>query len=365
MKKMRILAVALAMVTAFAMSASAADWNFYGNARIATFVTDNDTTNDTDFSENLHGNSRIGAKVKVGDELSGRFEYGTADGNANIRLLYGAWNFGAGSLIVGQDYAPAWHSISNQVYAGDNGLGGWGENYTDRTPQIKLVFGNFKLAFLEPNTGVYGAGGTGSKLLADIASTDAQYAGWMANFGTEVEMPAVQAKYALKYNNLDLALSGAYQTFDVNSATKTDNVDSYMVAAKFGIAFGAATLKASVFSGQNVGNIAVVDVAGGKGRKGYAIFDGTNDVIDVDAMGYALVAGYTINDMISLEAGVGYAEMEEDVDNSKEDDVVSYYIQAPLTLAPGVVITPEIGVVDYKQDQDDTTYYGAKWQINF
>ncbi|MCG8567507.1 MAG: hypothetical protein MI747_20740, partial [Desulfobacterales bacterium] len=104
---------------------------------------------------------------------------------------------------------------------------------------------------------------------------------------------------------------------------------------------------------------------GGKGRKGYAIFDGTNAVIDVDAMGYALVAGYTINDMISLEAGVGYAEMEEDVDNSKEDDVVSYYIQAPLTLAPGVVIVPEIGVVDYKQDQEDITYYGAKWQINF
>ncbi|MCG8568295.1 MAG: hypothetical protein MI747_24765, partial [Desulfobacterales bacterium] len=183
MKKMRIFAVALAMVTAFAMTASAADWNFYGNARIATFVADNDTTNDTEFSESLHGNSRIGAKVKVSDELSGRFEYGAFEGNANIRLLYGAWNFGAGTLIVGQDYAPAWMSVSNQAYAGDNGLGGWGENYTDRTPQIKLVFGGLKLAFLEPNTNYYAAAP------ADVAAEDT---------ATSYDMPAIQAKYTLK-----------------------------------------------------------------------------------------------------------------------------------------------------------------------
>jgi hypothetical protein len=40
MKKKIFLGGIAAMVTLFAMSASAADWNFYGSARVQTFVTD-------------------------------------------------------------------------------------------------------------------------------------------------------------------------------------------------------------------------------------------------------------------------------------------------------------------------------------
>ena len=91
----------------------------------------------------LQGNSRIGAAVKVSDALSGRFEYGASNGNANIRHLYGVWNFGAGSLLVGQHDGPLRHPGSDQVYAGDAGLGGWGEMSSPRKAQLKLMIDTF------------------------------------------------------------------------------------------------------------------------------------------------------------------------------------------------------------------------------
>jgi hypothetical protein len=81
------------------------------------------------------------------------------------------------------------------------------------------------------------------------------------------------------------------------------------------------------------------------------------------------VGGYKFNDMVTVEAGYGYEESELD-DAVQEDDSSSYYIQAKLTLAPGVYITPEIGITDHGKDQNgveegETTYYGCKWQISF
>ena len=87
-------------------------------------------------------------------------------------------------------------------------------------------------------------------------------------------------------------------------------------------------------------------------------------------MGFTFCAGYKVNDMFSFEAGYGYSEGELDQAGAVEDDAQAYYVQAKITLAPGVYIVPEIGVIDELNDstgaeQSDTLYYGAKWQINF
>jgi len=144
MRKLVSAIAALAMVATFAMSAAAADWNFYGSARIETFYQENGTD---EFSMDQAGNSRIGATVKVSDELTGRFEYGSGD-NASIRLLYGEWNFGGGTLTVGQDYTPIslTSGYSQQFKNANTGLIGYGMPYAGRVPQLKLTFGNFSIA---------------------------------------------------------------------------------------------------------------------------------------------------------------------------------------------------------------------------
>ena len=343
MKKLYILIIAICV--AFASSAMASDWNFYGSARITSFYTDGEHR-DPRLDYDLQGNSRFGANVKVTDTLSARFEYGASNSQANIRLFYGVWNFGGGELLIGQTYAPVWLPVSNQAFAGDNGLAGWGENYPGRVPQIQLRFGDLKLALVQANNQYYPNGGAHHSLTSR---------------GTRVDFPGIQAKYRLKMDSFDVSLAGAYQTFHARGS----KIDSHMLAGRIGYELGAFAIKASGFFGTNVGNFAEQDVTGYKGRKGHAIVR-KNFKMDVDGYGYALVGQYTATDWMKFEMGYGYAKTERDRSVFKGDDVRSYYLQSTITLAPGVTIVPEVGLLDYRdRGQRDANYYGIKWQINF
>jgi len=354
MKKFIVAIAPMAMLTG---SAYAADWNFYGSARVSTFYSSVDAqvagTADVDsLAVALQGNARIGANVKVSDELSGRFEYGSSAGNANIRLLYGVWNFGAGTLLVGQDYTPIRMPYSNSVYGTDNAMGGNGELGSPRAGQLKLRFGGFQIAAVAPDTAYAGA----------VATT------------SEIKLPQLAAKYVYTGENFTASILGGYATFDINNQT----VNSVIVGAGAKGTFGAFTLAGQIHGGSNVGNLTSTSTAGaaagaaapvGVVTNGYAnvvVVGTTTTIQDTDAIGYSLVGGYTVNDMFGLEAGFGYQETELDIPGTTKDEVNVYYLQAPITMAPGVTIVPEVGVVDYKEaGESKTTYFGAKWQINF
>lgn len=343
MKKFKIAALTLAMVAGFALSAVAADWNFYGSARVETFVTDKDNpagTSDTkSLSESLQGNSRIGASVKVSDELTGGFEYGTG---VNVRKLYGEWNFGAGKFLVGQTYTPMNWFYSNQVYGVDNDLLAQGGLYSGREAMLQLTFGSFKIAAVAPDTDDLGTG-----------------------FSSEVDIPAIEASYTYTVNNLTLEVAGGYQSYELVSGATTYDIDSYVVALGGMVNFGPAFFNANVYSGENAGSLIEISVDGDNAwDDGLAAISG-NQVLDNDCFGFVVVAGYKFNDMFTMEAGYGYAETE--LDNAvAEDEVASYYVNATVTLAPGVFFVPEIGKIDGEESTDiDTTYYGVKWQINF
>lgn len=366
MKKLIVLAAALCMV---ATSAYAADWNFYGSARVLTQYTKVEvgTASNTNLGEWLATNARIGANVKVSDELAGRFEYGTGNGgNANIRLLYGEWNFGAGSLTIGQDDDPLLTGLSNSVYSlnttslDDANMLVFGNTYGSRNAQLKLKFGDFQIAAVAP------------KAALDVASG--------AVGSQKVMLPKIVASYRLAQDNWWVKLAGGYQTYNVYSGanqTGTDqSVDSYLGNLSAGVALGALNFRGTVWAGQNPGNIIFISVsdvpAGALAAGGLASYNvATATLTDNDGMGYQLVASYQINDMFTLETGVGYAKTEFDTAAAVDDDVIMYYIQAPITLAPGVTVTPEIGKVDYKEDsilappQGENTYFAVKWQINF
>jgi hypothetical protein len=324
MKKLMVLVAALALVAGSAMTAAAADWNFYGSARVATFFQDSDDN----YRQALQGNSRIGANVKVSDELTGRFEYGHGGGNnTTYRLLYGEWNFGAGSLLVGQTYSPLCMFPSVQVGVPDLGydtnLLAFGGVYSGREKMLQLKFGGFKIAAVP------------------VANAPA---------GADINFPAIEASYNMKFDAFSLGFAGGYQKYD----TAAGDVSSYVIAAEAGANFGPAYFKGNVYMGENAGDLIWINTGGstGVGAPG----------ADVDNVGFVLVAGMKANDFASFEAGYGWAE----VDNGAEDEVKSYYLQATLTLAPGVYIIPEIGQVDMVEaGQPDYTYYGAKWQINF
>jgi hypothetical protein len=337
MKKLIALVSALVMVSSFAY---AADWNFYGSARVSTFWTTTDANTagvaDVDqFAEALQGNSRIGANVKVSDELTGRFEYGTG---VNVRILWGEWNFGAGSFGVGQHYTPLNMFYSNQVYGADTDLLGYGGVYSGRQAMLRLKFGDFQIAATSVSTANVGT--------------------WAAG---QVDFPAIEASYSLKMDAFKLALAGGYQSYELTKGTVTEDIDSYIVALGAEFNAGMFYLKGDVYMGQNGGSLIWIDTIGSTG----VATDGGNVIRDTDNFGYLLCAGVKFSDMISAE--IGYGSAESDFDGvSADDEVTSYYLQASITLAPGVSVVPEIGVIDGEENgQSEVTYFGAKWQINF
>lgn len=338
---MKKLMAIFSVLLLLAGSAVASEWDFYGSARVQTWGTDSDLNDTKDFDLGLQANSRIGARVNVSDDLTGRFEYGVSDGDVSLRLLYGTWNFGAGNLTIGQDYTPLYMPVSNQAYNGDSSLAGWGEPYPGREAQIKLAYGGFQVALVEP-TSTYWNGAA------------------LVDTSTEKQMPSVEVAYKASLNNWSFGVGAGYNTFEISNQY---DVDSYIGVVSAKVTMSAFTLGAEAFMGENIGNMVSSNVNGTDSGKGYAQFDGTR-VLDNESYGYEIVAGYKFNDMFSCEAGVGYQRSE--LEGQDEDDVIAYYVQAPITLAPGVFIVPEIGRVDYQDaGQDEVTYWGAKWQINF
>lgn len=344
---MKNVIVVLAALVLMAGSAYAAQWNFYGNARISTFWSETDTIAGTDgdvqYREFLHGISRVGAKVKVSDELIGRFEYGPG---VNLRLLYGEWDFGVGKLKVGQDYTPLNWIYSMQAYD-DIELLTLGGVYAHRHPQIGLTFGNFKLAFRDPK---------------DIVNNDGiGFAG-----DKQTVIPAIEATYRLDLDMVTLDFGAGYSTFEATVGGKDEDVESYVLALGAQFDMAGFFMKGDAFYGQNVGNILVIsvdDMFYGQADDGFAEVAG-NELLDNECFGFLLVLGYKINDTFTVEAGYGYNQTE--LDHRDDDEVTTYYINTRINLAPGVFVVPEFGFFDGKEDGDTQIhYYGMKWQINF
>ncbi len=387
MKKLMVIAVLLVFMTGSAYAA--ADWNFYGSARVNTFYSDfeqdpfssgaaalgmtagSDTKN---WDQNLYGNARIGAKVKVSDTLTGHFEYGALSGNANIRILWGEWNFGVGSLGVGQNYTPLLFPYSNQVYSldslnkGDHNMSTFGMLYGGREAMVRLKFGNFQIAAVQPRVLV---------ALAQSTITGAT----SAQPTTESVLPNIQAKYKFDFDKGHVAVAGGWQHFEVQENSTEYDVTSYVLGIGGRLNVGAAYFKGNIWGGQNVGNLADILVSGalwsttanantstfdGNGW-GFAEWNGTaNTLTDNDALAALLVAGYEIRKGLYVEAGYGHVQTEYDRAAATKNDADTYYVQSTIFLAPGVFITPEIGLHDSNdEDEPRVVYFGAKWQINF
>lgn len=344
MKKVLALLAAAAFVVAFTAPAMSAEWSFYGSSRMTTFWEDDDNPTGVFDDEDLvwaqQGNSRIGANVKAGD-VTGRFEYGTG---VNLRILWGEWDFGAGKLGLGQHYVPVNMFMSNQVWAGDVGLLWSGGLYGGRHDMIRFRFGSLDLALVEVNNvGVPG-----------FAAAD-----------TDTSIPKLEARYLFKMGAFSVELGGGYQTYDVVDATdKEESVDSWVVALGATAGLGPFSLKGNIYAGQNTGQYGLFQLGADD-----AIWDGTK-IVDNDTLGFVVTAGFKMNDMVSFEAGFGQLQHELDQKGANKDETQSYYLQAVLSLAKGVYLIPEVGVLDYmddaaNNDEGKTTYYGAKWQINF
>ena len=389
---------ALALSLLFSGAAAAADWTFYGSARVGTWWINNGEGGDTvvdgaatsasafsnpttghsdfDLDHGLQSNARVGMHVLSGD-VTARVEYGASGGDVNTRILQATWNTGMGSLLVGQDYTPiSWTWYSNQVAFSDEGLLGLGLMYAGRQPMIQYSLGGFKLALVKPTTGKG----------VDLSG---------AELDTDVVLPKIEMAYRYSRDNWFLDIGAGVQSCEYTELDDADghSVTSWVVGAGGGYTFGPWYVKLQLSYDQNgaayglaryapIGSAAV----GSSTIEFYphtANYDKlTKEFSDVSRFGGALVAGGQINDMVRVEAGLSGQQYSSeygvfDVENT----TYAMYLQLPFTPTPGVTISPEIGYMDWgsvdmsitsssfvqeqSKDRGDTFYAGLQTRIDF
>jgi len=369
MKKLIIILAAIAMVGAFTATSMAAEWNFYGSSRFATFRTDNSVgpadaqadDQDTQWAQAV--NSRIGANVKLNDQIGGRFEMSESFGK---RILYGTYNWGGGEVLIGQTYTPSTSFYSNSVYGADGDLLGIGQFYTGRRNMIQLKMAGFKLALIQPNIV--------KKFFKEDETIDT------VTDDIDENIPKIEGSYKFKGDNFFLDVYAGYQTYTIDTPGKDYDVDSYVVGGGGGVDFGPGFARAGVHYGTNLGNYGNSGFLGPHNSAGAtetllsAPYGGAgynsvkDEIVDNDGFGYLAVLGFKASDMFVLEAGYGYEEYSPDFDGYDNTNATQYYVNCTINIAPGVFIVPEFGKVEYEGndvDLGDFTYWGAKWQINF
>jgi hypothetical protein len=369
MKKLIVILAVIAMVGAFTATTMAAEWNFYGSARMGTFYVQDDpgrpgSTSSDNLNWDLQGNSRIGANVKFNDQIGGRFEYGSTP---SLRLLYGTYNFDGGQILIGQTYAPSVSFYSDSVYDADGDLLGVGQFYRGRVPMIQLKMGSFKVALIKPNVS--------SSIIGQVAPVAPATEAFGTITGTtELSFPQIEVAYAYKTDQWFMDVFAGYQTYDlkrdedVYNSAFDDSIDSWVAGIGGGMNFGAMYLKAGIHISQNQGNYGAYNPAANN-MFDEAVYDGSK-MIDNDGFGYLIVLGYKVSDSVNLEAGYGSETNELDFSGSNDDETVQYYGNMTYTITPGFFIVPEIGFIDRKDDVEgvddgDIFYAGLKWQINF
>lgn len=341
-------------------TSSFAEMNLYGSARMSTFYTmeDEDKSvsgkDDVDFSEWLQTNARVGANITTGD-VKGRFEYGTKNDVADVRLLYGTWEFEQGTLLVGKDYSLIdSHMISNVSYADDALFLSIGIPYAGRTPQVRVTIGNLSIAALKPcNSDTIG-----------LKSEDG------AIVDVDTYSPKLELAYNIAMDSVKATLFGGFNAYKVGFTAKGDTnqkdyeIYSGIAGARCMIAIDDAYLNGALFYAMNGGNYGLALEGAAKTAE---LSEG--DVENSSSLGGSLIGGSKINDMFAVEAGVGY--VQNDVDSAKDPDAtMAVYAQLRYTPVKEVLIIPEVGYVDYMDDKAGETqgsklYAGAKWQINF
>jgi len=393
------LAAIAIMVIGFALPSQAAsfkvgdtDWTLGGSARLDVGWRSTDLG---DYRQELGlgsqdklkefflyvpSNTRIFAKA-VNGNMGGYVELGLSPGvpdwgyDAVVKVRHAYLNYdmgGGNSLLIGQTWTCVAEDSPNQRLFDDNGLGGVGDLYLGRNPQIRFIHTQDKLTFqvaIEDNKisppstalenlqqfGVLTTGlATADYLYEDI--TPAIALSLTYDGGSFVITPSLYAQqFTLKADELELNEDDEFVALE-----DLDDIDitAYAVALNGAVKFEGLTLSGEVWWGQNVALFAAVTNYGNP-VFGWPIpslssydedMDFLTEVEDVKSYGGWLQLAAPIKPG-TLYVGAGYqtAESGIDVDEVSIDDytAMGFFINYEYPIAKNFTMTPEIAYYDY------------------
>jgi len=377
MKKLITVITVLVMVAPAAM---AQEWSFSGSQRFATWYhyfdygdrKVNGQHNDDDIDWYFQGNSRLEAKVRT-DKVTGHIELSlggstgneSSDGRDNdvrTRRAYGVWRFTENAwLKVGKDYSPVTELISSQWFDSDASLFGIGEFYGKRPGGLTIGIGGLELAFLTPSYG----GGSDSGVNGVSGGDPDAY------------LPRLEASYKLLFESWFIKPSAGFQWYRVEEtdlSNLTGDLDVYSwvlgIATRWNI--GPFFLGGQVSYGMNEGNVRSWYTGWNPPAASSAYLKNGNDLANVYTLQAEIIPSLIVTHYLTLEAGLGYRLDNADgaPGPSQQDGLWVVYLNALITMAPGVYLCPEVGYYELMDDragieQGSFWYAGAKWQVDF
>jgi hypothetical protein len=243
---------------------------------------------------------------------------------------------------------------------------------------LQLNLGGFEIAAITPSYG--GDVNTGS----NTAANGINYA---VGGDPDAYIPRLEAAYQLKLGEGYIRPFGGFQYYTVDQtgiagSNVTDDIDvlSWVLGISSKWNIGAFSIGGQVSYGMNEGAVQGWQTGSNSRTASLPYLKaGLDDVNDVYTLQALLVLGLKFTDTLRFEAGVGYRMDNPDGAgpvagqnplNGNKDEVIVYYLQALITMAPGVYLAPEVGYYDYMDsptgaDQGWQWYAGAKWQIDF
>jgi hypothetical protein len=393
MKKLLVILLVLGL----AAPAMAADWYWYGTVRthLSNYTAGeyyyggptNDSTisglgnedGDSGLFVNMAGQATTGARLKVNDKLSGQVEFGLTNAGLAVgddqydpetvylRGAYGKYKMGEVVLLIGKWYTPA----TFLLYSGMTGdLGDMGDAiglttmypYAGRRAQIRVSVANFEAALIEHVI----ANGTNEV----IAGTDDD-GNSVSYEDADFTMPKIELAYQWNSPMISLRPILGYQSFSVEDGDDSETITSMLYGLGVNVRLGQAKINLTYSNCTNPGNYGIKNVApvaveytvasytadllagDDPGTSATllnltraALIDG--DVEDASMTQMSLVVNYKVNKMVSIEGGYAMIKTEQaytaDIDVDQSANI--YYLNVPITVGPGMTITPEYGQLD-------------------
>ena len=383
MKKLLVVLLVLGL----ASPAMAAQWGWYGqvathlgwysvtedygggpsmDSTISGYANEFDGETDSGMFVNMAGQSRLGARVKVTDQLSAHVEMGltnaglsTGDDHYNteevyLRGAYGKYQMGPGSLMVGKYFTPA----TFLLYSGMTGdVGDMGDAimlstcipYAGRRAQIRYSIAGFDIALVEHVI----ANGTNNVLTgtdsngADVTYADADFA-----------LPKIELAYQYNHPVFSIRPIIGYQSFTVEmnsvAGDESETITSMLYGLGVNLRLGMAKVNFSYAMSTNPGNYGIKNAAS-VGIMGGAPMNYLTrarmiggDVEDATLSQAMIAVNLKFNQMVSLELGYGMNDASQALSSDNDVSLHStlYYLNVPITVGPGMTITPEFGLLD-------------------
>jgi hypothetical protein len=361
--------------------AMAADWSFSGSVRFASWYVDRDygdyqprgSHDDQGMLFWFQDNTRLEAKVRA-DRITGHIELALGvtdtgrggqgdDTDVSTRRAYGVWKFADKAwLKIGKDYSPVTEFTSNQWFNSDLDLLGIGNFFGRRPAGLTLGIGDLELALLTPSYG------------ADLNTTTSGINGATGG-DPDSYIPRIEASYALTFDAGFIKPFGGFQYYtvkDTGTGNITGDLDvwSWVIGVATTWYIGAFSIGGNFSYGMNEGNVRGWQAPDRSIAAAY--LKGGDNLANVYTLQAAIVPALTVTDSLRFEAGFGYRMDNPDgaPGPSQPDGQWCIYLQAMITLAPGVFLCPEIGFFDIMEDRRGNDeghlwYAGAKWQIDF